>query len=272
MKTEIKYTSDGKKVAVVGKLNAQETIVQEIFVTENGSELPSGENFVTKSLHDTPVESWKEKRLRELEASYEKTNRELVDKIDSLNRKYREQSALMNAKIKSMDMLQKNLSEGDFDRLVDFMSGNCKYVVKLGWSPKISLFDKELIDNWEGRFDAIRLVSVFGDSDGNVKYRLNQYKDGSGSWEEIVPFGTHEQAVEYFRDFIFNKALEKGVTYDMIKISEEYGFDLPIDAMRDFYNKEKVKADKSVEDATDKLNKAIQCVSDVKKTIKKLRK
>jgi len=51
MTQNIKFTSDGKKVAVVGKLNAQETIVQEIFVS-NGNEIPSGENFVVKSLHD----------------------------------------------------------------------------------------------------------------------------------------------------------------------------------------------------------------------------
>src|SRR6476659_8101217 len=43
--TDIKYTDDGKKVMVVGKLNAQQTIVQEIFVSA-GQEIPSGENFV----------------------------------------------------------------------------------------------------------------------------------------------------------------------------------------------------------------------------------
>ncbi|VGD33408.1 Uncharacterised protein [Klebsiella pneumoniae] len=55
---EIKYLSDGRKVVVVGQLNQTETIVQEVFVTEAGDELPGGERFVTKSLHDVPVESW----------------------------------------------------------------------------------------------------------------------------------------------------------------------------------------------------------------------
>ena len=30
--TQFKYTTDNKKVIVVGKLNSQETIVQEIFI------------------------------------------------------------------------------------------------------------------------------------------------------------------------------------------------------------------------------------------------
>lgn len=64
MKTEnIKYTTDGRKVVIIGDLNQTEKIVQEIFVTEDGAEIPSGERFVVKSLLDTPAKSWKEKRL-----------------------------------------------------------------------------------------------------------------------------------------------------------------------------------------------------------------
>ena len=54
MKQEIKYTDDGRKVVVLGALNKQEKIVQEIFVIGE-QEIPSGENFVVKSLHDAPA-------------------------------------------------------------------------------------------------------------------------------------------------------------------------------------------------------------------------
>ncbi len=83
---EIKYTTDGKKVSVIGKLNNTETIVQEIFVTANGAEIPSGENFVVKSLHDQPVESWKEKQLRDLEARYCREKNELETRIKTQKR------------------------------------------------------------------------------------------------------------------------------------------------------------------------------------------
>jgi len=68
----IKYTTDGKKVVIIGDLNQTDKIVQEIFVTENGDEIPQGERFVVKSLLDEPAKSWKETRLEELEARYEK--------------------------------------------------------------------------------------------------------------------------------------------------------------------------------------------------------
>ena len=44
----IKYTTDGKKVVVIGNLNSQEKIVQEVFII-NDAEIPSGENFVVTS-------------------------------------------------------------------------------------------------------------------------------------------------------------------------------------------------------------------------------
>lgn len=48
---EIKYTTCGKKVVVIGDLNQTEKIVQEIFVTNDGAEIPSGERFVYESLY-----------------------------------------------------------------------------------------------------------------------------------------------------------------------------------------------------------------------------
>jgi len=77
----IKYTSDGKKVLVVGKLNAQETIVQEIFIS-NDNEIPSGENFVVKSLHDAPAVSWKEKNLKDFEDRYEKEKKHYEESLE----------------------------------------------------------------------------------------------------------------------------------------------------------------------------------------------
>ena len=65
---EIKFTTDGKKVIVIGSLNSQEKIVQEIFIV-GGSEIPSGEHFVVKSLHDAPAVSWKEKNIKEIEVN-----------------------------------------------------------------------------------------------------------------------------------------------------------------------------------------------------------
>ncbi len=70
--TAKKFLTDGRKVAVLGKLNNAEYIVQEIFVTPAGEEIPSGENFTAKSLHDAPIESYHKKEEARQKAYVEK--------------------------------------------------------------------------------------------------------------------------------------------------------------------------------------------------------
>lgn len=96
--SELKFTSDGKKVVVIGSLNSQEKIVQEIFVVD-GSEIPSGEHFVVKSLHDAPVISWKEQELKKLNDRYDSDKRKFESEIESLTRRHKQFSQELREKI-----------------------------------------------------------------------------------------------------------------------------------------------------------------------------
>lgn len=69
---EYKYTADGRKVLVEGKLNSEQTIVREICVSGN-DEFPHGEKFVVSKLFDKPAKTWKEARLEEIEKQYEQS-------------------------------------------------------------------------------------------------------------------------------------------------------------------------------------------------------
>jgi len=196
----IKYTSDGKKVLVVGKLNADQTIVQEIFVS-NGQEIPSGENFVVKSLHDQPAESWKEKNLRELEARYESQRKKLEAEISD------QHARLSNVKEKAKqhaDALFKFVKNGDssqLDLLKKFAAGQVTHIFVGGYSPEIiDWFEGEKgfdIDRYNGRrtIEGIKLVSLFGYTDGSLEYRLHSYRDGSGGSEEVFPTTSYSEAL-----------------------------------------------------------------------------
>lgn len=198
--SDIKYTDDGKKVLVVGKLNAQQTIVQEIFVSA-GQEIPSGENFVVKSLHDAPAESWKEKNLRELEARYEKQKKSLEQEIDQ------QQSRLTMIKVKAkhhadalFQFVEKS-DEGSLDLLRKVMSGQITHVFVSGYSPEIFEWygDKGPyeIDRYHGRMElkGIKLLSLYGYSEGDLEYRLHTYRDGSGGSEQVWPTTSYQDAL-----------------------------------------------------------------------------
>lgn len=170
----IKYTSDGKKVVIVGTLNSQEKIVQEIFIT-NGQEIPSGENFVVKSLHDYPVVSWKEKNLSDIERNYNE-KREMYDKeISALNRNYQKLKDSITEKNKYLRKYIDNVAEESFDVLTMFLKGEVKYLVKTGWSPEIIEFKDQQDDDRE-----LKLITLFGRDDGTLTWGINRYSDGSG--------------------------------------------------------------------------------------------
>lgn len=198
--TNIKYTTDGKKVVVVGKLNSQETIVQEVFVSA-GQEIPSGENFVVKSLHDAPAESWKAKNLRELEARYESDRKKLQQEIDS------QHSRLKNIKLKAQlhaDALfsfAEKSNSAQLDLLKKVVSGQITHIYISGYSPAIFEWDggKQTydIERDYGRetIKGIKLLSVYGYSDGDLEYRQHTYRDGSGGSEQVFPVTSYKEAL-----------------------------------------------------------------------------
>ena len=116
---DYKYLSDGRKVVVIGNLNNKETIVQEIFISKSGDEIPGGERFVVKSLHDEPVMSYKDKQAIESEKREQESKRrvdvlqraesQLIDKLKALK------DAKEQGKEKSkMRFMQKYYHKGAF--------------------------------------------------------------------------------------------------------------------------------------------------------------
>jgi hypothetical protein len=198
---EVKYTTDGKKVSVVGKLNNTETIVQEIFVTANGAEIPSGENFVVKSLHDQPVESWKEKQLRELEARYYREKNEWEEKITKQKRILENSVAKAALKADSLLDFVDNSNESQLKTLKLMLSGKINYFfIDDTWNPRISTWDDEMYtsDGYDdGKVRNLKLLVVAGASKGYLNYGVSLYSDGSGSKSRIYPFETREEALAY---------------------------------------------------------------------------
>ena len=64
----IKYTQDGKKVSVVGKINNTQFIVQELFISGE-NEFPAGDNFVVSCLLDTQAETVKTREEKQIQAT-----------------------------------------------------------------------------------------------------------------------------------------------------------------------------------------------------------
>lgn len=226
MVQEIKYTDDNKKVIVVGKLNAQDTIVQEIFIS-NGNEIPSGENFVVRSLHNSPVESWKDKDLREREERYAKRKDEISSHLELLEKQYRTSCNKLGAFISYNVKLEKVISNDSFATFVNFVTGKIKYIVIGNYDFEIVEYDKFNIQYERD----LKLITLFGCTDGGLQYRIDTYSDGSGgSNQKLYPFTDYDLALQKLKELIYESTLNE-VT---IRAARKYKIELPKDKVSDY--------------------------------------
>ena len=184
---EAKYLSDGRKVVVIGQLNNVESIVQEVFVSDSGDQIPSGEKFTVKSLHDEPVKSWKEREAAKVDAIYLRKK----DELSGIEREIRDMRSKRSshAKIISSNLRQINELENlDVGILADVMARNIKWVCSVNWSwEKVMTFD-EFIEVRNTYDDGVKLISVHAKNDKTLMYKVGSYSDGSGSDSEYKFF------------------------------------------------------------------------------------
>lgn len=262
--TEIKFTTDGRKVVVIGNLNSQEKIVQEIFIV-NGNEIPSGENFVVKALHDSPAVSWKESKLKELEARYEIDKKEWDTKIERLNTDKRSAYDSLSARVKWLRNVAKEPRDEEFKKVInqigDFLSDSEKWVFAKNYSEwHLEKFNEEgcnnLLDRFEGsygrkRFDEMRLLSLFGRSDGSLVFRINDYSDGSGSDKDVVFFKSKEEALIFIQIEFDN---EQKYNDSNLKIAEKFNLKLNEDKLNAYNDEKRSSIERQVKELQSKID------------------
>lgn len=249
-----KYTTDGKKVIVVGALNAQETIVQEVFVAENGTEIPSGENFVVKSLHDVPVKSWKQDNLEKLEARYDSERREWDVKINENTRRLRAENERIYNLVASLKTYR-NIEQFDpaIEMVTKFLTGQITHLVELSYSPKITEFGNAMAGGEYDR-DRIKLITLFGKADGNFEWGVSEYSSG-GSTTTIIPCTSLEEAVLRLKEHI-NAKDEKHISSYDIAASEKYGIEIDPDKRKAFLERSIESWDKTLNESIQKIDAA----------------
>ena len=242
----IKYTTDGKKVVVIGDLNQTEKIVQEIFVTEDGAEIPSGERFVVKSLLDEPAKSWQEVKLARLEAEFKKESEEWERKIALVNQNKALTYEALSARVKWLRDVAKQPHPKALTKVVEtlamFLSNEKKWILTGNPANFDLIMFKEddvnsFLDRTESnysnvRYDAMRLVSLYGKSNGDFEYRIDSFSDGSGgSSGGVLFFKSETIALEYMQNKL-NEVKE----YDSrhINTAEKYGLLLCNDKLTDY--------------------------------------
>lgn len=248
--SQFKFTTDGKKVITVGKLNAQETIVQEVFVSESGAEIPSGENFVVKSLHEEPVKSWKEKNLENLEKRYDSVRRDLENKIQEVSERIRLEQVKCAQFVKSLSVAREKTNEDLLQKVSDILAGKYTHAVidKTYNQPKIMTLEQALFasDEHRGRLKALSLsIPLFPFSEDKITIHRNSYSDGSGSWSPVDFFYSEQDAANFVADILNKKNV---YSKEDIEFFQKYGINPDANILERTVSDAKERAEKRTEE------------------------
>ena len=270
---ETKFTKDGKKVAVIGKLNNEQWIVQEIFV-EGGKEFPAGENFTAKTLLDKPADTWEKRELTKLSDRKGKLERE-IEKLEKKSTIVRKKSRICEV-INFNTEKYKDIDIEQLEIVLDFMSGNITHVAISRYSEyKIVELADLLADTDRYDINGLKLLSLFGchkrgeryiggkdDFSCDLGWSISHYRDGSGGARQIYPCRSYEEAVAKLNDLI---ALEDKATCYNIKSKEEYELSYPTEeAIKVFRVATLESAEKKLKSKEDEVSKAKSEIEDIK--------
>jgi hypothetical protein len=227
--SEIKYTKDGKKVVVIGNLNAKESIVQEIYV--NGeSEIPMGENFIVQTLLDNPLKSWKASNIEQQELYYSKKE----DELERLNNSIRKEIPATREYLKSI-IKHRGIESEDFDLLVDFMSGSITHLAFTQWGN----YEIKDIKKAMGDCDySPKMLTIFGMNEDrfSFQYNLNHYSDGSGGGEIIIPCRSYEHALKTLTDAVIKSIGDSGeIDHYQFKAIDKYDIKVSKERMKEHH-------------------------------------
>lgn len=227
---QTKYTTDGKKVAIVGKLNNTETIVQEIFVSENGSEIPAGENFVVKSLLDEPAKTWKQTETENIEKKYNSALNGLRNATDKLQKETREMSEYTRAKMQWMKGIADNITQEWFELVYGFVAGEYTHFICQNYhSWRIVTFDEYMKANEYGGVRAFGIYTGYSNKQVAPLFKIAQYSDGSDNgWNTVACCRSYEDALIQSKNLI---AAEDQLSERVIDFAKKYKIEIPAEKM-----------------------------------------
>ena len=183
-----------------------------VFVAED-----NGDYIVRPTMETDEEEPWEGKPItlgkifaaapREV---YDKTIETLDTKIAALEGQKRDlEEELRKSKQDETERKKRIMVNAALERIDDFLAGNIKYIVFGEYDVRIEPFDQAMRykdNDYEKVPSQIKLLSLFGDTKGDLAWKLNRYSDGSGSGNEIVhPCVTLEQAQETAKALIDSK-------------------------------------------------------------------
>lgn len=212
------YLKDGSEVILHEKISTGYVIEKMcVYSGWEGEEViePSGvKEVVSCVLKQPPV------KLYENEIMSAKTALESINDDVSNSRKENSdiQAEVRAAKKEYSDLLTTLERVPVLKNIERILNKDIVYFAYLtGWRDKYSI--KKINDTYTDEGDSydrgMKLLSLFGDSKGDLSFRLYRYRDGSGNYEEVIPCYSIDEAKELIKNHIL-KEMDKQIKDDKV--------------------------------------------------------
>ena len=224
MNSNKKYLRSGQMVEVIGKVEGKpQWIVSELLEGMQGDgdshTYPSEYSFITNEIFDVPP-------TRVLCAEVKKLEEEAKRLQDVIWKSRQEIREIEEEKNKTLEKVKKYQG---LEHIEDFIEGKITHYLtfKYGDPEIISFKDTFVEDNYSRIRNTHKLLTLFGNSQGNLSWGLNEYKDGSGSNTEVIPCISLEDAKEKAQQWLDVLDPEQHPSKETILFAKEYGLKLP---------------------------------------------
>jgi hypothetical protein len=257
---EIKYLKDGRAVDVIQKL-IKGYLVSEVYIVNGEAETDSS-LMIADEVYDEAPNIMYDERI----AALRKTLSELHEEKSQLIQEIYDRKQKERAEEKRFEKYKKY---SQLQLLDDYLEGRITHVVVKGYNGiNILTIDQIKADN---KYDSgFKLITLYGQTDGDLQWRINQYSDGSGSSQDVILCTSYEQALSAASEFLIKLFAEtiKNPRGSIIKNAEALGVPIP-ENYQIVYNQAAIKKlsndikeyEKEIKDAQDKMSR-------INKTIK----
>lgn len=252
-KEQIVYLKNGKKAKFIGELDGR-FIVSPCFIYYiDGDEEEDffGSEIVDEIFKKAPTHFY-EAELIDIKDKIKMANAELKKIKDEIS------SEVQEAK-KTRENLLKVFEENKaLKHIEDFLAGKITHYVYKAWDG-IKIIEKNNANcEWEPK--KLKLLTLFGDSKGNLRWKLNDYSSPSSSYYTVIPCLSLEEA-EKEALILFNKDIEEykaGKLHDVdhiVKNAKRLNIELPNFIVEEYKNKKEAIAKREIQELQDKLDK-----------------
>jgi len=256
----IKYLDDGQQVNVIEETKSG-LVVEPFYLDEEGEQFPGNYIFVDR-VHNEPPTKLYHKEVASLIAHAEQVRNEVKELAQKSWKLENDIRAGQRDYVIKMDKL-KRLPQ--LELLEDFVDGKITHLFYLcNYSPRITEFRKDVDEYSRGE---LKLLTLHGNTKGDLQWKINRYSDGSGSYTEIIPCRSLDQAREKAQVWI-NGLEKERYTSTLGKFASEHGLTIPTEFTEHEQIKRRMELKRRLDELKEKTGQAEKELSEAEKETK----